>query len=67
MLRKMANTSSPTVEITNEGDSYEFKTITTLKTSVSKFKLGEEFEEERLDGKKVKVLSKFYSNFKRSN
>ena len=62
MLRKMANTSSPTVEISSDGDSYEFKTVTALKTSVSKFKLGEEFEEDRLDGKKVKVILEFNIN-----
>ena len=58
MMRKMAGSSSPTVEISVNGDDYEFKTITAIKTSVTKFKLGEEFDEERLDGKKVKVCLK---------
>jgi hypothetical protein len=66
MLRKLANTTSPVVEITREGDEFTFKTQTVVKNSVSKFKLGEEFEEERLDGKKVKVNKEksfeFYKN-----
>ena len=62
MMRKMANTSSPTVEITRDGDSFEFKTVTALKTSVIKFTLGQEFEEERLDGKKVKSVMTLEGN-----
>jgi hypothetical protein len=61
MLRKLANTTSPVVEITREGDEFTFKTQTVVKNSVSKFKLGEEFEEERLDGKKVKVNKKVFN------
>jgi hypothetical protein len=61
MLRKLANTTSPVVEITREGDEFTFKTQTVVKNSVSKFKLGEQFEEERLDGKKVKVNKKVFN------
>src|SRR5699024_10012870 len=51
----LAKTSKPTIEITLDGDEYTIKTITTLKTTEIKFKLGEEFEENRMDGVKVKV------------
>ncbi|XP_054158608.1 fatty acid-binding protein-like [Oppia nitens] len=56
MMRKMAGTASPTVEISRDGDSFTFKTITSIKTSSVTFTLGQEFEEERLDGKKVKSV-----------
>lgn len=55
--RKLANTSFPIVELV-KGDSdgeYVFKSQTVIKNSETKFKLGVEFEEERLDGKMVKV------------
>ena len=55
ILRNLAKTSKPTIEITLDGDEYTIKTITTLKTTEIKFKLGEEFEENRMDGVKVKV------------
>lgn len=55
ILRNLAKTSKPTIEITLDGDTYTIKTITTLKTSVITFKIGEEFEESRMDGKTVKV------------
>ena len=51
----MGNTMVPTVEITEEGGEFELKTITTFKTTVIKFKLGEPFEEETADGRKVTV------------
>ena len=55
LLRNLAKTSKPTIEITLCGETYNIKTITTLKTTVISFKIGEEFEETRLDGKTVKV------------
>lgn len=54
-MRNLAKTSKPTIEITKDGDYYIIKTILTLKNSETKFKIGEEFEESRMDGKKVKV------------
>jgi len=55
VLRTAAKTSTPVVHITSTGpDSYSMKTVTTFKTTECNFKLGEEFEEERLDGAKVK-------------
>ncbi|CAG2178668.1 unnamed protein product, partial [Oppiella nova] len=54
--RKLANSTSPTLEITRNGDEFVFKTVSTVKTSTMTFTLGKEFEEERLDGKKVKSV-----------
>nr|UTT87477.1 fatty acid-binding protein [Argas persicus] len=54
--RKLASTSKPVVEISNSGDQWTMKTSTLLKNSEIKFKLGEEFEENRIDGVKVKTV-----------
>jgi len=56
MMRKAAGIQNPTVEIKHDNDSGEWsiKTVTTFKTSELKFKLDEEFDEDRLDGEKVK-------------
>ncbi|XP_067633562.1 probable fatty acid-binding protein [Eurosta solidaginis] len=56
VLRKMGNSISPTVELKKDGDTYTFITSSTFKTSTITFKLGEEFEEETLDGRKVKSV-----------
>jgi fatty acid-binding protein 3 len=56
VMRNLAKTSTPTVEITKDGDQYSMKTITAIKTSEIKFELGKEFEEDRMDGKKVKTV-----------
>jgi len=56
VMRNLAKTSSPTVEITKDGDTYSLKTTTAIKTSEIKFELGKEFEEDRMDGKKVKTV-----------
>lgn len=56
VLRKMGNSVSPTVELKKEGDVYTFTTSSTFKTSSISFKLGEEFDEETLDGRKVKSI-----------
>ena len=54
VMRKLGNSATPVVELTKDGDDYSFTTTTMLKTTTIKFKLGEEFEEERGDGAKVK-------------
>lgn len=54
VMRKLGNSATPVVELTVDGDEYTMTTTTMLKTSTIKFKLGEEFEEERADGTKVK-------------
>lgn len=56
VLRKMGNTVSPTVDLVKNGDEYVFSTNSTFKSTVIKFKLGEEFDEETLDGRKVKSV-----------
>ncbi|KAM7361643.1 fatty acid binding protein [Cochliomyia hominivorax] len=56
VLRKMGNSVTPTVELRKEGDVYTFTTSSTFKTSSITFKLGEEFDEETLDGRKVKSI-----------
>ncbi|CAG2181389.1 unnamed protein product, partial [Oppiella nova] len=43
MLRKLANSTSPTLEITRNGDEFVFKTVSTVKTSTMTFTLGKEF------------------------
>lgn len=53
ITRKAANAVTPTVELRKEGDEYNLVTSSTFKTTEMKFKLGEEFDEERADGAKV--------------
>ncbi|XP_061399577.1 probable fatty acid-binding protein [Musca vetustissima] len=62
VLRKMGNTVTPTVELKKEGDMYTFTTTSTFKTSSISFKLGEEFDEETLDGRKVKSVCTMEGN-----
>merc|ERR1712071_335670 len=50
LTRKLGNSSTPVVEVTLNGDEYTLTTSSLLKTTTIKFKLGEEFEEERADG-----------------
>ncbi|XP_018799053.1 PREDICTED: probable fatty acid-binding protein [Bactrocera latifrons] len=56
VMRKMGNSVSPTVELKKDGETYTFTTTSTFKTSSINFKLGEEFDEETLDGRKVKSV-----------
>lgn len=56
VMRKLGNSATPVVEVTCNGDEYTMTTTTMLKTTAIKFKLGEEFEEERGDGAKVKSI-----------
>jgi len=56
VLRNLAKTSTPVVEITKDGDKYSLKTMTAIKNSEIKFELGKEFEEARMDGKNVKTV-----------
>ncbi|XP_046979487.1 fatty acid-binding protein, muscle-like isoform X1 [Schistocerca americana] len=54
VTRKMGNAVSPVIELTKDGDTYTLKSSSTFKNTVITFKLGEEFEEETPDGRKVK-------------
>lgn len=59
VMRKMGNTVSPTVELIKDGDEYTFNTTSTFKNTTIKFKVGEEFDEETVDGRKVKSVCTF--------
>lgn len=56
VVRKMGNAASPVIELTQNGDEYTLTSQSTFKNSTITFKLGEEFEEETPDGRKVKSL-----------
>lgn len=56
MTRKMGSTVSPVVELTENNGLYTLKTTSPFKNSEIKFKLGEEFDEETPDGRKVKSV-----------
>lgn len=54
VTRKMGATVSPVIELTEKDGVYTLKTSSTFKSTEIKFKLGEEFDEETADGRKVK-------------
>nr|AXY94703.1 FABP [Habrobracon hebetor] len=56
VTRKMGAQVSPVVELNKDGDTFSLKTTSTFKSSEVKFKLGEEFDEETPDGRKVKSV-----------
>lgn len=58
MLRKIAVTaaSKPHVEIRQNGENFYIKTSTTVRTTEINFLIGEEFNEETVDGRKCKVI-----------
>nr|AAX34046.1 Sui m 13 allergen [Suidasia medanensis] len=56
VTRNLAKSATPTLEVIVDGDNYTIKTISTIKSSEIKFQLGQEFEEDRMDGKKVKTV-----------
>lgn len=56
VLRKLGNSINPTVELSKDGDEYTLATTSTFKNTIIKFKLGEEFDEETVDGRKVKSV-----------
>ncbi|XP_045402466.1 cellular retinoic acid-binding protein 2 [Lemur catta] len=66
MLRKIAvaAASKPAVEIKHEGDTFYIKTSTTVRTTEINFKIGEEFEEQTVDGRPCKSLVKWESENK---
>ncbi|XP_070576162.1 sodium/calcium exchanger regulatory protein 1-like [Ptychodera flava] len=58
VMRKLAGSTSPTVDIAVADDgTWTIKAATAVKTMTSTFKLGEPFEESGPDGKKRKVAS----------
>ncbi|XP_014220478.1 fatty acid-binding protein, muscle isoform X1 [Trichogramma pretiosum] len=56
IVRKMGAAVSPVVEVTENNGEYTMKTQSTFKNQEIKFKLGEEFDEETPDGRKVKSV-----------
>lgn len=59
----MASNVTSTVQLVKEGEnSYSFNTVSTFKNQSLKFKLGEEFEEETMDGRKVQSVVTFEGN-----
>ncbi|KAM3824797.1 cellular retinoic acid-binding protein 2 [Vipera latastei] len=64
MLRKIAvaAASKPAVEIKQEGSSFYIKTSTTVRTTEIRFEIGEEFEEQTVDGRPCKSLAKWENN-----
>lgn len=62
VMRKIGNTTKPNVKFVQNGDEWTFTTSSTLKTQSLKFKLNEEFDEETLDGRKVKTTFSFDGN-----
>ncbi|XP_029170045.1 sodium/calcium exchanger regulatory protein 1 isoform X2 [Nylanderia fulva] len=62
VTRKMGATVSPVVELTEKDGEYTLKTTSTFKSAEIKFKLGEEFDEETVDGRKVKSICTLEGN-----
>lgn len=58
MLRAVAvaAASKPHVEIKQNGEHFYIKTSTTVRTTEINFLIGEEFNEETVDGRKCKVI-----------
>ncbi|XP_026754842.1 sodium/calcium exchanger regulatory protein 1 [Galleria mellonella] len=62
ITRKAANAVTPTVELRKDGDNFVLVTSSTFKTTEVKFVPGQEFDEERADGAKVKSVCTFEGN-----
>ncbi|KAL0111823.1 hypothetical protein PUN28_013187 [Cardiocondyla obscurior] len=62
VTRKMGSSVSPVVEITEKDGVYTLKTTSPFKNTEIKFKLGEEFDEETPDGRKVKSVCTLEGN-----
>lgn len=60
--RTIGNSVQPTVELKKHGDKYTLLTTSTFKNSELNFQLGKEFEEETLDGRKVKSVMTMEGN-----
>lgn len=57
VLRKVGNSITSYEEIKQNGDDWELNITSTFKNAHLKFKLGEEFDETTLDGRKCKVIN----------
>ncbi|CAK9304252.1 unnamed protein product [Gordionus sp. m RMFG-2023] len=56
LTRKMADAAKPVTTIEVNGDEWTIKTDMLFKSTTIKFKLGQEFEEDRADGTKCKSI-----------
>lgn len=56
MVKTAAKTLKPTFEVAVDNDHYIFRSLSAFKNTEIKFKPGEEFEEDRADGKRVKTV-----------
>lgn len=56
LTRKVGNTVSPVIELTEKDGEYILTSESAFKNTVTTFKLGEEFEEDTPDGRKVKSV-----------
>nr|ACO11195.1 Cellular retinoic acid-binding protein 2 [Caligus rogercresseyi] len=56
LLRKAALVSTPTFEVSKEGEVWSFKTSTMAKSMELKFEVGKKFEETTSDGRLVDTL-----------
>uniref|UniRef100_A0A1B6DEJ4 Fatty acid-binding protein, muscle n=1 Tax=Clastoptera arizonana TaxID=38151 RepID=A0A1B6DEJ4_9HEMI len=56
LTRKAGNTVSPVIELTEKDGVFTLTSESVFKNTVTTFKLGEEFEEETPDGRKVKSI-----------
>lgn len=54
VTRQVGNAVSPVVHLSIDGDKYTLTSASSFKTSVVPFKLGEEFDQDTPDGRKVK-------------
>jgi fatty acid-binding protein 3, muscle and heart len=53
-MRKLGNMTKPNVRIEKKGNEWIITTSSAVKTHVTKFELDKEFDEETLDGRRVK-------------
>lgn len=58
--RTVGATAKPNIKISHVGDKYKIETISTFKTSIIEFVLGEEFIEKTIDGREVKTTFQFH-------
>ncbi|TRZ19993.1 hypothetical protein HGM15179_007142 [Zosterops borbonicus] len=66
MLRKIAVAAAakPAVEIHQDGESFYIRTSTPVRTTEIRFRVGEEFEEQTVDGRPCKSLARWESENK---
>lgn len=63
LIRKMANSTTSTVELVKEDDeNFSFNTTSTFRSQALKFKPGVEFIEKRMDGQEVPCIVTFDGN-----